>query len=102
MNKKPIYLTTSEIGRTLGRDPRNMVALIRQWETDPEHPTPTPDAYAKIKNGYLNPLWLPTRIPEWKAWDSKRIVLGRQRQSRGGKKSKPTQNNQIQEQPQTT
>ena len=83
---KPVYLTLSGIARELGYAPGNMSTVIKPWKNDPEASPPEPDAYSHVKGGYLSPLWLPTRVPEWFQWDTDRRALGRARQAAGGRK----------------
>jgi hypothetical protein len=86
---KPTYLTSSELSRTLGYVPHMVTYFLNQWANDPDLPCPPPDAYSLVKGGYVNPLWLHSRIPEWKQWNKERKVLGRQRQREAGKRGYP-------------
>lgn len=68
----PIFITMSEIARELGYTNNNFSYILKTHHDDPNDPCPAPDAHYKVHGGYLSPLWLPTRIPQWKAWDQRR------------------------------
>lgn len=71
MSEPPVYITMSEIARELGYVTSNLNYILKRRD-DSEDPCPAPDAYSKVKGGYLTPLWLDQRLPEWKAWDRRR------------------------------
>lgn len=90
---KPIYMTSSELSRALGYVPHMVTYFLKHWEHDHELPCPAPDAYSLIKDGYVNPLWLTHRVPEWQEWDQQRKPVGRRRQRQGGQRGYPGSRN---------
>jgi hypothetical protein len=92
---KPIYMTSSELSRSLGYVPHMVTYFVKHWANDPELPCPAPDAYSLVKDGYVNPLWYAHRVPEWQEWDQKRKVVGRRRQREGGQRGKPGTHNPV-------
>lgn len=86
---KPIYMTSSELSRSLDYVPHMVTYFLRHWGNDPELPCPTPDAYSIVKDDYVNPLWLRERLPEWQEWDRRRKPLGIERRRQGGTRGKP-------------
>jgi hypothetical protein len=63
------YLGQAAIGRQLGVS-RHLVATWRNRYRDSPAPFPEPDAWIEESDGRDVPGWLPSRIPEIRAWRS--------------------------------
>ena len=74
MTTKPTYLTATKLATEIGINPNRIGTILKKWKHHPHNPTPKADAYYIVHDNKI-PLWLPTRLPEWHQWKTKRDTL---------------------------